>query len=258
MAKLTNAQLVTECKRMAGATGAIEKRSGGITYYKNRYGYVLSGQGEVYTPDLAEKWGNAKRVGKSKSYFTYSCSRWFGRRVVDCSGMIVEAFRAYNPDYGDRTANYFFNSCCSERGAIKTLPEMPGVIVWKSGHIGVYIGSGLVIEARGYQHGVVVSELSTQKWTNWGKLKDVSYAVEAKPKPVFTRELKYKSKMMRGDDVRALQALLTTAGESVGAVDGIFGTKTRAAVRSYQRGHKLTVDGIAGKNTITALGGEWR
>ena len=258
MAKLTNVQLVNECKRMAGADGAVEKKSGGITYYRKRYGYVLGGQGEFYTKELAEKWGNSKRAGKSKNYFTKDCYHWIGRNVVDCSGMIVEAFRAYTPDYGDRTANYFYNSCCSERGSIKTLPEIAGVIVWKSGHIGVYIGGGLVIEARGYKYGVVISQLSTQRWTNWGKLKDVAYTAIPKAQPTFTRELKYKSPMMRGDDVKALQALLTAAKESTGAIDGIFGKKTRQAVKSFQRGHKLKADGIAGEKTISALGGKWR
>lgn len=257
MAKVTNAQLVEECKRMAGMDGAIERKSGGITYYRKRYGYVLSGQGETYTKQLAEKWGNAKRAGKSKNYFVKDCYRWIGRRVVDCSGMIIEAFRAYAPDYGDRTANYFYTNCCTERGGIKTLPELAGVIVWKKGHIGVYIGGGLVIEARGYKHGVVVSQLSTQKWTNWGKLKDVAYTMAAKAQPAFTRELKYKSPMMRGDDVKALQTLLTAAKESTGAIDGIFGKKTRQAVKSFQRGRKLKADGIAGKKTVAALGGEW-
>ena len=258
MAKLTNAQLVNECKRMAGADSAVEKKSGGITYYRKRYGYVLGGQGETYTKQLAEKWGNAKRVGKSKNYFTKDCYRWIGRRVVDCSGMIVEAIRAYAPDYGDRTANYFYTNCCTERGGIKTLPELAGTIVWKKGHIGVYIGGGLVIEARGYKYGVVVSQLSTQRWTNWGKLEDIVYTATTKAQPVFTRELKYKSPMMRGDDVKVLQTLLAAAEESTGAVDGIFGKKTRQAVKSFQRGHNLKADGIAGEKTISTLGGVWR
>ncbi len=257
MAILTNNQFIEECKRMAGANGNIEKTINNITYYKERFGYVLSGQGEIYSKELAEKWGNAKRANKSKSYFVNTCKHWFGRRVVDCSGMIVEAFRAVEPKFGDKTADYFYNSYCTERGNIKTLPELQGVVVWKKGHIGVYIGGGLVIEARGYKYGVVVSELSTQNWVNWGKLKDVLYTEQPKAKPIFNRLLKYNKNMMRGNDVQALQTLLTAAGQAPGAADGIFGKKTLSAVKSFQRAKKLTVDGIAGENTITALGGKW-
>lgn len=258
MAILTNKQLVDECKRMAGINSGIEKKSGNITYYNDRFGYVLGAQGHTYSKELAEKWGASKRCGKSRHYFVTQCKRWFWRKVVDCSGMIVEAFRAHDNDFDDRSANSFYNSYTSSRGNIKTMPEEIGLIVWKNGHIGVYIGDGLVIEARGYQYGVVVSKLSTQKWTNWGRLKNVEYLKAVEPKPEFTRLLKYKTKMMRGDDVKSLQILLTKAGQSVGATDGIFGKKTRDAVKSFQRIKKLSVDGIAGKKTITALGGVWK
>ena len=63
--------------------------------------------------------------------------------------------------------------------------------------------------------------------------------------------------MMKGDDVKNLQKALDHEGYAVGSIDGIFGTRTRDAVKAFQKIKKLTVDGIAGKNTITALGGRW-
>lgn len=262
MAKVTNLQIVEQCKKMCGMGGAIEKKSGKITYYKERYGYVLGGQGQTYSKALAQQWGAVKRCGKSAAYFTRDCARWFGRRIVDCSGMIVEAIRVYDKSYGDRAANTF-RAQFAKRGSMKTLPEIPGVAVWKSGHIGIYIGGGKVIEARGYRHGVVPSELSSQGWKEWGYIDGVTYekaeeSGEKEAKPTFKRLLKYKSPMMRGGDVKSLQRLLAKAGQKPGAADGIFGKNTRNAVKSFQRAKRLTVDGIAGKNTITALGGEWR
>lgn len=73
----------------------------------------------------------------------------------------------------------------------------------------------------------------------------------------FTRNLK---KGMRGDDVKALQGeLLIPQGHSCGkyGADGDFGYSTRTAVKSAQRANHLKIDGIAGRNTITALGGKW-
>lgn len=73
----------------------------------------------------------------------------------------------------------------------------------------------------------------------------------------FTRNLK---KGMKGEDVKALQGeLLIPQGHSCGkyGADGDFGYSTRTAVKSAQRANHLKIDGIAGRNTITALGGKW-
>ena len=61
--------------------------------------------------------------------------------------------------------------------------------------------------------------------------------------------LKYGS---RGDEVKKLQQALGSAGYSVD-VDGIYGDKTRSAVRQYQRANGLGVDGIVGEQTWGAL-----
>ena len=57
----------------------------------------------------------------------------------------------------------------------------------------------------------------------------------------------------RGDRVKALQNALISVGSLKGKADGIFGTQTYNAVKSFQRSKKLTADGIAGKQTLSAL-----
>lgn len=59
----------------------------------------------------------------------------------------------------------------------------------------------------------------------------------------------------RGAAVQTLQALLKQLGYAVGTVDGIFGSLTAGAVRSFQRANGLVVDGIAGSKTHQALYG---
>ena len=51
-----------------------------------------------------------------------------------------------------------------------------------------------------------------------------------------------------GEDVKKLQESLNEKGYSL-TVDGIFGSKTRAAVEDYQRKNGLNVDGIVGSKT---------
>jgi len=55
-----------------------------------------------------------------------------------------------------------------------------------------------------------------------------------------------------GEAVRQLQQALNAQGYSLD-VDGIFGSKTRAAVKSYQKKNGLAVDGIAGNETWGSL-----
>ena len=49
--------------------------------------------------------------------------------------------------------------------------------------------------------------------------------------------------------VRLLQACLNYLGYNSGSADGIYGTKTKSAIKSFQRDNGLTVDGIAGEMT---------
>ncbi len=57
-----------------------------------------------------------------------------------------------------------------------------------------------------------------------------------------------------GEEVRQIQTKLKAAGYYTGAVDGIYGTKTRDAVKAFQRECGLTADGIAGPKTLLYLG----
>jgi len=65
--------------------------------------------------------------------------------------------------------------------------------------------------------------------------------------------LQLETPPMQGDDVTALQQALVNAGFPV-TVDGNFGTSTDAAVRQFQQQKGLTVDGIVGPATRSALG----
>ncbi|WP_224363509.1 peptidoglycan-binding domain-containing protein [Hyalangium versicolor] len=56
-----------------------------------------------------------------------------------------------------------------------------------------------------------------------------------------------------GLEVEYLQRQLEEAGFSPGAVDGVFGAKTKAAVMAFQRARGLEVDGVASPRTWAAL-----
>ena len=57
----------------------------------------------------------------------------------------------------------------------------------------------------------------------------------------------------KNDSVKAMQTRLIQLGYLTGSADGDFGDNTRAAVRAFQTAAKLTADGIAGPQTLSAL-----
>jgi hypothetical protein len=259
-----------------------------VSFIKNAknagWGYVYSGQGELYTPALAQKWGNENRAGKSYDYYVNQCSRWYNKIVVDCSGLIIQAIRSKSSNYTDQTANTLLANSMP-KGNISTIPEQPGICVWRNGHIGIYIGQGNVIESGGTSVGVVQSRLKSpatnKAWTHWGNLADVDYSKTPASSPSaqtgaesggnpypdsgetqlgsfrLGRLLKLASPYMRGSDVRDVQYAIDLRSFSPGVLDGIFGNKTRSAVILFQQKNGLKADGIVGKATTAKLGGIW-
>ncbi|MBI3182401.1 MAG: peptidoglycan-binding protein [Myxococcales bacterium] len=68
-------------------------------------------------------------------------------------------------------------------------------------------------------------------------------SVPAEPVPASNPTLRQGA---RGPAVARLQAALNQAGFDVGAPDGRFGTRTAAALKSFQQANGLTADGVAG------------
>lgn len=58
----------------------------------------------------------------------------------------------------------------------------------------------------------------------------------------------------RGDEVIQIQTRLKRWGYYNGAIDGVYGQGTYQAVRRFQANNGLAVDGVAGKQTLAALG----
>jgi N-acetylmuramoyl-L-alanine amidase len=57
-----------------------------------------------------------------------------------------------------------------------------------------------------------------------------------------------------GQEVIEIQTRLSRWGYYSGSIDGVYGYKTYSAVRSFQAKNGLNADGVAGPNTLAALG----
>lgn len=134
-------------------------------------GYVYGAQGEVMTKDLLNTLVN--RFGRSHYYFDgYSAEKWIGKQCFDCSGLIVWALQQLGLLTTDLTADGLYQLCNPvEKGKLE-----PGDLVFYQNsngyknHVGVYIGNGRVIHARGTAYGVVETEMFNN-FTAFGRLK---------------------------------------------------------------------------------------
>lgn len=147
----------------------------GWGYVWGTYGTVLD---KTFLESKIEQYPD--EVGGKEEFIR---ANWLGKRTADCVGLIkgyswydVESQKTIlisngMPDIG---ADTMYENA-TEKGTIDTIPEVLGLAVWKSGHIGVYIGNGQVVEAYGTTTGVIRSQLADGGWTHWLKIPYITY-----------------------------------------------------------------------------------
>ena len=174
---------------------------------------------------FGQKASTSLLTSKRKQYPSYyedaDFALQFGKKVHDCGGLIkgaifcdgaIDAAPKYNKKY-DVDSDTMLTQC-SESGAIGTLPEIEGVLVFKKGHVGVYVGNGNVVEARGHRYGVLESKLNDVGWTHWGKHKDIEYIVENKAETVVPEVPTEK-----------ITSYTVKSGDTLSGICGRFGVK---------------------------------
>lgn len=216
----------------------------------DHWGYVWGASGQ--------EWTKAKQNAATRETTIKYGSQWIGHRVADCSGLAYWAFKELGGSiyHGSNTIwNQYVTGRCELKDGKRTdgQPILPGDPVFlvrtendkkNRHHIGYFVGD-TVIEAKSTQYGVVTSPLShwheTAHWCG----------VEYEGGKIFVEHPTLR-KGDSGKSVTYLQTLLCDVGEPL-AVDGIFGSKTEAAVKDFQNKAGLTLDGVVGPMTWDAL-----
>lgn len=153
-----------------------------------------------------------KRADRTKKILAAS-SDTFG---TDCSGLVKACLGSWSADlnhvYGGTIVNKEANGISygpdhvpdlDDGGLIKACKDAtnnfskiePGCLVWKSGHVGVYVGGGQVIESSpSFQDGCQYTNLGNlgyktgnyRTWTKWGHLPWVEYETKTEiPKEMY-------------------------------------------------------------------------
>lgn len=91
--------------------------------------------------------------------------------AVDCSGLI-----------------YMYSGCGSRSNMMASSPEtgstangipnIHGLGLYEPGHVGVYVGNGMSVDARGEGYGICYQSVYSKGWTNWFKVAGVSYPTD--------------------------------------------------------------------------------
>lgn len=166
---------------MKNNIGLVEHAKKALT---EKWGYVWGTFGMILTQNLfLDKLAQYPTgVGQYRDFIQ---SNYINKRTSDCVGLIKSYlwWEVDNPKYDPKTdlsANGMYQKA-TEKGHLKTIPEIPGLLVWKDGHIGIYICNGQVLEARGTKAGVIQSPLTgagSAGWTHWCKCPFISYKPE--------------------------------------------------------------------------------
>ena len=166
----TNYGLVEYCKKQLG-----------LPYWWGTFGQVAN-----------ETLYNQKKKQYPNQYTANDFKKQYGKRVHDCVGLIKgymwtdeNGKLTYNINQDKDVTGMLEN--CNEIGAITAMPDIPGMLVFMKGHVGIYIGNGNVIEAKGHAYGVVETKLKDRPWTTYGKLSWLNYIVNEEEKDMFDR-----------------------------------------------------------------------
>ena len=128
--------------------------------------------------------------------------------------------------------------------AVKTLQEKLNAKGFDSGNVDGIFGAKTYAAVTAFQKANSLGVDGIVGKLTWAKLYD---ATPVNVTPVTTQPMLRTGS--RGDAVRKLQEMLNAKGYDCGSVDGIFGSKTKAAVLAFQKANGLGADGIVGPLT---------
>lgn len=162
----------------------------------DHWGSIDGTDGQFWTE---EKQAETKEGSPEKKFG----ERWIGKHVADDIGLVRYALVTL----GDNSlakgieAEDVWEKLCENKGSLPYDELKPGSIVFKKkgeefAHIGVYVGSGKVIEAKSVKMGVGMSSV-TSGWDAWGELASVNYSGKAVRKLV--EEPEPDTRVLSGD-----------------------------------------------------------
>lgn len=214
---------------------------------------------------FGQKSSEALYKQKKKQYPSYYTATDFknqyGKKVHDCIGLIKGYMWCDSPT--DTTPNYakgmpdvneeMMYNLAKEKGSISTMPDIAGICVLFKGHIGVYIGNGYVIEARGHSYGVVKTALESRGWTKWCKCPYIEYDTEKKV--ATSKTTKKYVRVATNGSVLNCRKKASTLSSKVGSFKN--GTKLTLIEKTNKNWYKVKGVSSVGKSITGYCSAKW-
>ena len=214
-----------------------------IAYLNSHLGdaYVCGAQGErVDNRADLEKWVRRKETSRREADRALAYIKKATKTPLyafDCSGLIIHWLRDIRGLIDSDTNAQGLYRQCKQQGKLGAWQMQAGDLVFrysfargKMGHVGVYVGNGMVVEAQGRDAGVVMRHLSYGGWTHQGRHPALAEDIA----PTIFR---LTSPMMHGEAVKLMQTALNACGYDCGKADGICGKATMTAVKAFATAH---------------------
>lgn len=174
------------------------------------------------------------------------------------------------PDFG---SDGIMNYCSGVSTSFKNIAV--GEVVHMKGHVGIYIGDGLVVECSpAWKNKVQItacgnigkkSGYNTRTWTNHGKLKYIDYSKTTQPTPApkpapSTNSFLPKRGYFKLGDVGANVGKIASFMRKTfptytkkSALGNVYGPNLRNAIKEFQKRTGLEADGCVGPITLKKL-----
>ena len=106
---------------------------------------------------------NAVAWARSKVGGCYSQTNRDGNPCYDCSSLVYYAWRAAGKNIGATNTRMYPGNTRS----ISASQLQPGDLLWRSGHVGMFIGNGRFVHAKGKNYGILEENFNAGSWTKF-------------------------------------------------------------------------------------------
>lgn len=235
---------------------------------------------DLVTDNYMEQARQKEQVGKVNTDCSGLIGAYLGMELSSAQMYAVADQRIMIQNFESREQrftkqNFGSSDQCSSSKMYESYAWFPvGTVLWKPGHVGVYLGKRdgayRCVEAKGINYGTICSNVSDNDWKCGLLFPRVNYDVEShiidnmaekfsitrKGENPYLRPCAWimqpeeaakhpeTKKITHGEGVRWLQWELCEAGYPI-SIDGVFGSETKTALQKFQISCELCPDGIA-------------